>query len=210
MTELDCDNCGKRFRIAPSRMGKRRHCSKACLNEATKSKKNDPLTIEVIRASLAYDPLTGIMTRKTNSGGSKIGDRAGFPNPLGHIRVAVQGVQYFGHQLAWAHYYGVWPTNYIDHINGDPGDNRIDNLRLCTHAENCRNGKLRSSNSSGFKGVSFDKSRQKWNAEITHQRRKIHLGRYETREEAAIAYDAAAKKFHGEFARVNGLVPANS
>lgn len=92
-------------------------------------------------------------------------------------------------------------SKLVDHINGDRLDNRRCNLRLCTHAENQRNGKRPSNNTSGFKGVHWRKDRQRWYAEIYVNNARVHLGCYQSKEAAAEAYRTAALKYHGEFAR---------
>lgn len=90
-----------------------------------------------------------------------------------------------------------------DHINGDRLDNRRKNLRICTRAQNIQNRGATIKNACGYKGVCFDKSRNKWSAEINTNKKRIHLGRFDTPEDAARAYDAAARRLHGEFARLN-------
>lgn len=90
-----------------------------------------------------------------------------------------------------------------DHINCDPLDNRRGNLRLATHAENSRNRRLRADNASGYKGAYWHKQRQRWQAQVRVDRKLKHLGYFDTAEEAARAYDAAARELHGEFARLN-------
>ncbi len=89
----------------------------------------------------------------------------------------------------------------VDHINGDGTDNRRANLRAATHAQNMRNRKKHKNNTSGFKGVS--PMRGKWRAQIRFEGRKHHLGIFDSPEEAAEAYDEAARRLHGEFARTN-------
>lgn len=91
----------------------------------------------------------------------------------------------------------------VDHINGDGLDNRRANLRVCTQAENVRNRRIHSNNRSGFKGVYFDPSStiRSWRAKISINGKRIRLGRYASAEEAHKAYKAAAKQYHGEFAR---------
>lgn len=90
-----------------------------------------------------------------------------------------------------------------DHINGDGLDNRRSNLRPSTTSQNlCNRGKNKN-NQSGFKGVWFRKDTKKWAADITIHRKHIHLGSFLTAEKAALAYDSAALKYHGEFARTN-------
>lgn len=89
-----------------------------------------------------------------------------------------------------------------DHINGDTLDNRLANLRFVSQAENSANGKLFSSNTSGYRGVSWYAAGSKWAAEITRSRRKRFLGYFPTAEEAALAYDRAATE-HGVLCRLN-------
>lgn len=89
----------------------------------------------------------------------------------------------------------------VDHINGDPLDNRKSNLRLCSQGENVMNQRRRTNNTSGFKGVSFSKDRRKWVANIQSCGRFKFLGYYATPEDAHAAYVEAAKRLHGEFAR---------
>lgn len=90
-----------------------------------------------------------------------------------------------------------------DHINQNGLDNRKENLRICTTAENQKNIKTKSNNTSGFKGVNFNKQCQGWIARITMNRQQHYLGAFSTPEEAAHAYDAAARLYHGEFAALN-------
>ena len=95
-----------------------------------------------------------------------------------------------------------------DHINGDKLDNRRSNLRKCTQKENNRNMKPSSSNSTGYKGVRYRKDKwrtQKWYAEIMIANKKIYLGGFDTKEQAALAYNQAAKKYFGDFAYLNPL-----
>lgn len=93
----------------------------------------------------------------------------------------------------------------VDHINGDPLDNRKTNLRLCTHAQNCKNTKIQTNNTSGYKGVSFNKDKKKWKAYINIDRVQKFLGYHADIANAACAYNKAAKEYFGEFARINNL-----
>lgn len=88
---------------------------------------------------------------------------------------------------------------HVDHINGDPLDNRRENLRPASASQNIANGKMRKNNTSGFKGVNRNGSG--WSAKIKVNRKAIYLGTFRTPEEAGAAYEAAAKKHFGEFAR---------
>lgn len=89
-----------------------------------------------------------------------------------------------------------------DHINGNRLDNRRSNLRLCTSSENAKNQGIKINNTSGYKGVSFDKKRSKFHAYIKVNYKRKHLGYYDTATEAANAYSLGALKYHGDFARL--------
>ncbi|UUT18437.1 AP2 domain-containing protein [Bacillus velezensis] len=92
----------------------------------------------------------------------------------------------------------------VDHINGDPADNRKINLRITTQSQNTKNVTTRRrNNASGYKGVSWDRKKKKWMAKITVNYRAIYLGRHESKVDAAKAYNEAAIKYFGEFARLN-------
>ena len=94
-------------------------------------------------------------------------------------------------------------SEHVDHIDGDPLNNHRTNLRLATRAENARNRGKNTNNSSGYKGVRLRKGTQRWQARIKAGGKERHLGYFDTREEAARAYDAAARELHGAFARLN-------
>jgi hypothetical protein len=95
------------------------------------------------------------------------------------------------------------PGCIIDHINQNKLDNRKCNLRIATHSQNSSNSGVRKNNTSGKKGVSWHKATGKWQATMTHNYKSIHIGLYDTVEEAAVAYDQVAKQLSGEFAYTN-------
>ena len=103
------------------------------------------------------------------------------------------------HTVIWAMTHGRWPEKEIDHINGDPLDNRPENLREATRSENEMNKLPGKRNSSGIKGVSWEKRRSKWRAQITANGEYKYLGSFGTRDEAESAYIAASIEMHGEF-----------
>lgn len=96
---------------------------------------------------------------------------------------------------------------FVDHINGDVLDNRKSNLRICKSIENSRNSKISKANTSGFKGVVWHKASNSWIAQIgidiNSKRKMVHLGCFPLKEDAARAYDKAAREHYGEFARPN-------
>lgn len=91
----------------------------------------------------------------------------------------------------------------IDHIDGNPSNNRKSNLRICTVSENGFNRSKQKNNTSGVKGVSWDKKSQKWLAQIMSNCKQYRIGLFDTIKEASDAYDAKAIELHGEFARLN-------
>jgi HNH endonuclease/AP2 domain len=130
------------------------------------------------------------------------GKLAGYNRKDGYLSIGIDCCEYLGHRLAWLWMTGKWPECEVDHRNTNPANNSWHNLRKATVPENRSNQKISSSNSSGFKGVCFNKLRGKWMAYIDHRKRRIHLGYYNTAEVAAEAYNAASKKYHKEFGRV--------
>ena len=95
---------------------------------------------------------------------------------------------------------------YVDHINGDGLDNRRENLRICTHAQNMQNQMPVRLGTSKYKGVSWDKVAKKWAAHINLDGKPKKLGRFVAEEDAAKAYDSAAIEHYGEYARPNGEI----
>ena len=95
---------------------------------------------------------------------------------------------------------------YVDHANHDTLDNRRFNLRFCTKAQNNSNRKsLQTNNTSGYQGVTWHWPTQKWLSQIRANRQKRHLGLFETKEAAALAYNEAARELHGQFATLNTI-----
>lgn len=97
----------------------------------------------------------------------------------------------------------IMQAKMVDHKNRDGLDNRKENLRICTHAQNMQNRKKNRNNTSGYIGVTWEKRDKKWSATIMVDKRKISLGHYSDPVEAAKAYDTAARTYHGEFSKTN-------
>lgn len=166
------------------------------------------ITQNDLKEFLHYDPVTGAFTwAKTVNSSAKKGNTAGSVGEKGFIHICmkangVKRVNYKAHRLAWLYVYGYMPP-MIDHKNGIRSDNRLNNLRECNVTENQRNQKKRIGGSSRFKGVRWDKRRKVWVAAITVDYRTEYLGRFNNEEQAARAYDTAARERFGEFARPN-------
>jgi hypothetical protein len=154
------------------------------------------LTNERLRELFDYDPRTGQFLCLKQRGPMKKGAIAGYVNSDGYKAMMIDGRIYLAHRLAWFYVHGKWPVHMIDHINRVKTDNRIGNLRDVTNSQNLQNTKLKKSNSSGYKGVTFNKKSKKWCARITVNSKKIHLGYFYTREDAYAEYRFAAKQFH--------------
>src|SRR5690606_22288707 len=114
----------------------------------------------------------------------------------------VDGRGYKAHQLAWLYVYGCWPPAQLDHVNRVKSDNRICNIRPATQSENNCNREQKKSNS-GYRGVYFDRRGGKYEARIKKDGESRRLGSFDSPCEAALAYDQAAIKLHGEYATLN-------
>lgn len=155
-------------------------------------------TQDRLRELFDYD--NGELFNRTDRANSSIGSIA---TRQGHHAVVatVNGVVYNASRLIWVWHFGAIPEGlHVAHINKNVLDNRIANLRLATKAEIVRSAMTPNHNTSGYKGVCFCKNRNKWHTQIVVNYRTIHLGRFDTKEEAHAAYCVAAKKYFGEFA----------
>jgi hypothetical protein len=157
--------------------------------------------VEYIRGLLDYDPETGEIRWKDKTQGRRPGSMAGTVARNGYIAIAIAGRKFLAHRLAWYMATGEDPAAMqIDHINGDKADNRFSNLRLATHAENIRNSPGWRKRD-GYKGAHLVQSTGRWRARIYADGVELHLGTYDTPEEAHAVYKLAASELHGEFAR---------
>lgn len=126
-----------------------------------------------------------------------IGSRAGHVSKEGYTRVRVNKKMYLVHRLVWLIHHGTWPTAGLDHINGNPADNRIENLREANQAQNMQNRVSAQSNSkSGILGVSFHTASGKWRATICVDGTYTHLGTFHDKEQAEAVYAAAKERLH--------------
>lgn len=93
----------------------------------------------------------------------------------------------------------------VDHINGNKLDNRRQNLRVCTQAQNCRNRSSAAGSTSKFKGVSWNQRKQRWIVSIKYYEKTVYIGSYKSEELAALCYNIASQELHGEFGKKNAL-----
>lgn len=165
----------------------------------------DDLTAQYVRSILDYDPATGEFRWKRRADQGKrwnsryAGTVAGCTHPDGHRRLKIGNRNYWAHRLAWLIVHGEWPERDLDHRNGNPTDNRLANLRLATLSQNIANARRRADNTTGFKGVV--RQGQRFRAQIKQAGKTLHLGMFDTPEEAHAAYVAAARERFGDFAR---------
>jgi hypothetical protein len=153
----------------------------------------------VLEAAFSYDPSTGTIINRVAATSRREGGVADWLAKNGYRQLSLQGEFFYSHRIAWALFYKEEPPPFIDHKNGDKGDNRIENLRAATHSENMRNTRLRSDNSTGVKGVT--RYNGLWRGSVTVGGRRYYLGQFPSKEEAASAVAAFRVKLHGEFAR---------
>ena len=154
------------------------------------------LTADTLRSLLHYDADTGVFTWIKPRPGVSRKRAAGSGSR--YLNVAVNGVRYLGHRLAWLYVHGEWPADEIDHINGDKLDNRLVNLRLASRSQNLANKPKRSDCKAPLKGIRQVGGR--WVARLGLKGKTIYLGRFDTAEQAHAAYLTAARAQHGSFA----------
>lgn len=146
---------------------------------------------------LKYCPETGNLTwLKDVARLAKAGQLAGIQRDDGYKRLKFLGKAVYAHRIAWLLFYGKPCDKEIDHINGDRGDNRIDNLRMCSKVENAQNRRRSILNKSGYDGVNFQKSNKKWRARISYNGNRICLGLFDSAELANTARTEAKRNLH--------------
>jgi hypothetical protein len=134
------------------------------------------------------------------------GIEAGTNHSEGYRTVCIRRRHYFVHRLIFAIANGRWPVGDIDHVNMLRSDNRPENLREATRAQNMHNTTAQRNSKSGVKGVSRQTGCNRWAVKIRANGKNLYLGLYEDLELAKFVYECAARKYHGEFART-GVSP---
>ncbi|EMX0766601.1 HNH endonuclease [Citrobacter sp. Cf093] len=150
-------------------------------------------TIEqsLLKESVSYDEKTGIFRWIAKRQNVVAGRIAGHKDSLGYIRITISGKNYLAHRLAWLYVHGYMPEKEIDHINRIRNDNRITNLREATSQLNSLNTGMYKNNTSGSKGIYFNKRAKKWQAQILIDGKREYLGLYDDVKRADIAFRIA-------------------
>jgi hypothetical protein len=155
------------------------------------------ITQDELKACLNYNPNTGefhwkVKPCKRFPAGMKAGAKVN-----GYIRIKIKDKAYGAHRLAWLYVHGEHPEHQIDHINGNPSDNRITNLRKATQFENAQNRrKPQKNNPHGMLGITYDPHKKLWKARIGINGKRKYIGKYKSQEEAAQAYIDAKRLLH--------------
>jgi hypothetical protein len=163
----------------------------------------ESLSVEFVREFFSYDRESGVLTWNQRplshfkdsgmwkSWNTKFSGKAvGGKKNRGYIRCVIFGKAYGAHQIVWLYVHGHWPQN-IDHVDGDRSNNRIENLRSVSKAENARNRGIPANNTSGHIGVYQLNGR--WRAQINCENQRKYLGSFDTLEEAVAARKSAQK-----------------
>lgn len=170
------------------------------LTEATMT--TNILTQKELKSQLHYEPESGVFTRLvSNHYMWKIGTVAGYKRKDGYVHLRINKKLYLAHRLAWMYVYGEFPKFGLDHIDGNPANNSISNLREANQSQNLCNAKLRIDNLSGHKGVTWTHKISKWRAECHFEGKKYQVGYFYNLEDAVKARNSFAKNLHMEFFR---------
>lgn len=150
-----------------------------------------------------FNYIDGLLYHKTaKTGNAKVGDLSGGINSNGYMVVRVKGKRRLTHRVIFLMHKGFLPK-YIDHIDNDKLNNKIENLRSATFSQNQCNKPRSKNNTSGEKGVNWHKTDKVWSARISIKGRRIYLGGYKEFKDAKAAVVAKRKELHGDFANNN-------
>lgn len=157
-------------------------------------------SLEVLARAFRYDPESGTLHRIQAAGRRAPVGPCGRKTAAGYLVVRVWPGRFYVHRIAFKLMTGKDPDGEIDHANGDKSDNRWRNLRLASRSQNAANA-VRQVGRSGLRGAIYCRQTRRWIARATKEGRGVHLGRFNTPEEAHAAFASATVQLHGEFAR---------
>jgi len=160
---------------------------------------------ESLEEEMTYDPDTGefwwVCQNKARN--RNLDKPVGSPNGRGYLRIKYKGKSHSSHRLAFK-FMGEPVPDCVDHINGVKGDNRWDNLRPADRRKNVVNSELRSDNTQKYRGIVNHKLCNGWTAQGSDENgKRVHLGVFTSKREAALAYNYHAEKVYGPFAKFN-------
>ena len=156
----------------------------------------ESITQDYVKQLLEYRD--GVLYWKVSRGKAKVGAKAGYLNQIGYFQTQVNGKLYLNHRLIFLMHHGYLPQ-YLDHIDGNTLNNKIENLRAATLTQNQYNRKLNKNNSSGVKGVWWRKDIKKWRVSFKINGKEKSFGVFDNLELAEIVAQEARTKYHGAF-----------
>ena len=143
--------------------------------------------------------------KNRTSNRNKLGAKAGSPDKHGYVNICFNYKKHKMHRIIYLMHHGYLPKE-IDHIDGNPLNNKIENLRAATHSENLKNQKIKSCNTSGNKNVGWAKREQRWRVRLTVAGKDKHIGYFKDRELADLVAMEACNLYHKEFSSYKGVL----
>lgn len=158
------------------------------------------MTITPLKLHELFEYKDGNLYRKINRKAYKAGSKAGSIDRYGYTSIRIEGKNYLAHRLIYLMHHGNMPK-FIDHIDGDKTNNKIENLRPCELVQNSWNAKISVKNTSGVKNVMWHKRDCKWQVTVSIGGRQKHFGYYDDLDLAELVAIEARNKYHKQFAR---------
>lgn len=157
------------------------------------------ISTPIFHELFSYDSKTGNILQQKKRPKVKVGEIAGSITPKGYRYIQAKGRKYPAHHLVWYFETGSFPSLFIDHIDGNKLNNHFLNLREVTIKQNNEHRGKQKNNSSGYKGVTFNKRLNKFIAQIQHNSKQLHIGIFDTALEASEAYEQKAKSLFSHY-----------
>ena len=156
-------------------------------------------SVDKILRAFTYCPSTGVFTHHPSARSHHAGRVAGVIDRYGYRKLTIKRKEYKAHRLAWKLIHGVDPSHEVDHINGDKDDNSAGNLRAAIRIDNAHNTGLFRNNTSGHKGVSWDKRLGLWCGRVSHKGKVAFRFHHASIEDVVAKLMEARSKLHGEY-----------